>query len=1416
MPYALLPENPLLYFVIPVILLAFANDKSGTGAGYLRGLTSERNAIRDALMKAEENGLCQVLVEPDVTVDRLFDIFQNPAFRDRIALFHYGGHAESYSLLLETASGDKAKAHSEGLVTFLAKQKSLKLIFLNGCSSQKQSEELVTAGLPAVIGTSQSIDDGVATSLATRFYKGLSAGMSIERAWTDSVDQIKTEKGTTSTKPFFSGSMLGSPGEESFPWALYTGEGAALSKAWNLPEAANQPLFGLELPLSYYRKLPLSPYAGLRSFTREEAAIFFGRGQDIRKLRNQLDREQPVILLSGKKGVGKSSLLAAGIAPRLEASYVVAYCTVENKSLAQALSDTLDQAMVDCGLEKLKANDVGNADARIAELQKSVAANVGVAKEILEQELSRLIRLTALEQLTYYERWMAIEAKAARPLVVIMDELPPDPAAWKPLLDILVSIFEVKNTPRGKFVLSMDEESSVPFRTTLQSVGFPYAEIFLQPLSWDGLNEAITGVTSSPVTGDYYRLRIESTSASNLPVTMAGDLSDGDTSLAAPYLQIILSSLWNTAVRENAQSPSLTLQGYQRAMQTGEIMDSFFILQLTELKKWNDASVTSGLALDLLYLHTSALGKSIVLDANVRKQTYTGREDIVNLLVKECKNHFLLSSGPSDSTSLGHNLLAQVVIRHYSISLSPGQQAARILNARTTDFIKDSDLPGSINSSKATWLNEADLEVVEKGMNGMRSLNHDEQRLLELSRSKKIQAQKDKQRNRVIRIALVSVVAVFAALAGWQWYVANQRYLYSRSGELAFTAREILAKDNTIALDVAHQAYAMLGDDSPPLVMQTLSDIYHAQDERTLYTANFPHRERVFSAVFSPDGKYVLTASEDGYAKLWDLKGKELVSFPHEIEVTAASFSPNGQQILTITLHHVYLWEKDGKLTDKDSIPESITDLNDFSTDGMKIIPRPGKDEATPYSVMANKLKQETNIVITSQAQNRIIVITNGACSLFDDKGMVMADTFSTGVMKAVFSSDGKQFMTLSPDTVSTFITVWNADGDSLYSFRCKGTEVNAVFSPDNQSILTASNDYTGKLWDFSHPFLHRFPKQSQAMSMVDYFPEGNTYVTASYDSTAKIWDVNGRLIDSLKHGDVVSSAVYAPDGKYILTASRDSTARLWNPKESKVIILPHGNEVTCAIFAHDGKSILTASLDSMVRLWDMEGKLMHTYPMKGDVTSACFSQDDSHILCVSSGNTITDWEVNGALKYSFVYPAKIYTARFSPDGTKILSSCADGLVRLATLAGETLHTLRQGEKANRAFFTTDGHHIISGGGPFVKIWDTNGTLLDSLIHTENVTSVSVSPDGLEILTTSIDQHAYLWHFNGDLIAEYKSHTDIINFGCFTEDGHYVLTAANDGYVMRWRTPRAIYEGLNTTPIYQLTKKEKEEYGILH
>ena len=186
----------------PVIFLAFANDREDNNA-YLRNLSKELKDISDKLQKAEQHGLCELVVQPYATIEDIWKVFQDDRYHDRIAMFHYGGHSNSYQLLLETMEGKRAAAYKEGLVSFLAKQKGLKFIFLNGCTSELHALELTRAGIPAVIGTSQSIDDDVATNLSIRFYNGIANGFAIERAWNEAVDNINTQSGNSNFRDLY-------------------------------------------------------------------------------------------------------------------------------------------------------------------------------------------------------------------------------------------------------------------------------------------------------------------------------------------------------------------------------------------------------------------------------------------------------------------------------------------------------------------------------------------------------------------------------------------------------------------------------------------------------------------------------------------------------------------------------------------------------------------------------------------------------------------------------------------------------------------------------------------------------------------------------------------------------------------------------------------------------------------------------------------------------------------------------------------------------------------------------------------------------------------------------------------------------------------------------------------------------------
>jgi hypothetical protein len=109
-----------------IILVATATDRK-VEARNLRELPAERTAISDALQLAEDRGLCQVIILPDATLDKIYDAFEK--YRNRIAIFHFAGHADSDQLHLELGTA------GPGLAETLGNQQNLGLVFLNSCST---------------------------------------------------------------------------------------------------------------------------------------------------------------------------------------------------------------------------------------------------------------------------------------------------------------------------------------------------------------------------------------------------------------------------------------------------------------------------------------------------------------------------------------------------------------------------------------------------------------------------------------------------------------------------------------------------------------------------------------------------------------------------------------------------------------------------------------------------------------------------------------------------------------------------------------------------------------------------------------------------------------------------------------------------------------------------------------------------------------------------------------------------------------------------------------------------------------------------------------------------------------------------------------------------------------------------------
>ena len=311
----------------PVIFLAFANDRDDT-VGYLRNLPDEARRLREVLEPAEQAGLCEVVVRSNSTAGDIFKVFQDPEYRNRIAIFHYGGHANGYQLLLESAAGQAAAADAGGLAAFLGAAAGTatgvpERLFDAAADAGTAGREHPGGDLH-VAGDRRPGGHGLFLSvLSGAGWRGDdSHGLPRSRSCGANGQRGQPRGRCTSVSQDDAQSR---PEADRWPWNLYLREGSEIADQWNLPEAVNDPLFGL--PPLPEQDLPESPYRHLNWFTRKDAEVFFGRGHQIRELYDRLTapRTAPIILFYGQSGVGKSSVLDAGLIPRLEQNYEVRY-----------------------------------------------------------------------------------------------------------------------------------------------------------------------------------------------------------------------------------------------------------------------------------------------------------------------------------------------------------------------------------------------------------------------------------------------------------------------------------------------------------------------------------------------------------------------------------------------------------------------------------------------------------------------------------------------------------------------------------------------------------------------------------------------------------------------------------------------------------------------------------------------------------------------------------------------------------------------------------------------------------------------------------------------------------------------------------------------------------------------------------
>lgn len=441
----------------------------------------------------------------------------------------------------------------------------------------------------------------------------------------------------------------------------------------------------------------------------------------------------------------------------------------------------------------------------------------------------------------------------------------------------------------------------------------------------------------------------------------------------------------------------------------------------------------------------------------------------------------------------------------------------------------------------------------------------------------------------------------------------------------------------------------------------------------------------VTSVAFSPDGHRVISGGADGTARIWNLRG-ELVGPPlrHEGAVRVALFSPDGKIVLTGGADRVVrLWDAaTAQLVGVPLLHLAPVGGAAFSRDGALVVTTSDDHSARVWRVaggaaVTRPLPHRDNVVsaVFSRDGRRVLTATaEDGAKVWEVSGSKLAFLIPTanGLSSAAYSPDGNRIVTAGDNRSAR---LWDAKtGASLGISMLHDAGVNsAVFSADGGRILTVSEDKTARVWDAAtgRPLAFKLAHEG-VVRFAAFNREGTLAVTAGADLCARIWriDVAPEGVRTFRHDKTVHALAFSADGAWLATGSSDKTARLWDVRESKLLMLfQHDRRVDHVAISPDRKLIATAGEDKQVRLWDPIGGEERTPALKhGDaVTGLAFSPDSTLMVTASRDQTVQVWDVAGGGKVSspLMHPSPVTSMAISPDGKTLATGCQSGAVRL-------------------------------------------------------------------------------------------------------------------------------------------------------
>jgi WD40 repeat protein len=1154
----------------------------------------------------------------------------------------------------------------------------------------------------------------------------------------------------------------------------------------------------------------LEPYVGPRSFQKDQRGFFFGRDEEANELVS-LITAHPAVLLYSQSGAGKTSLLNASLIPKLE-----------EEEQFKVLPPMRVQGHIPSTLKIGKNTNIfvlnalmscSNGDANPAKLSGITFSQFLEGRQQCINQYGEpcptVIVLDQFEELftSYPGRWADREGFFEQ-LGDAMEGNAKKGLSGNPLLRVIFCMREDFIAELDPYLPLMPEKLRTCFRlehlrekSALLAITKPlagtnrsYAKGVADQLVKNLLKIPSQGITGTQSLGLYVE-----------PV----------------QLQVVCQSIWE------ALTPEETLITKKHLEKYGDVSQA-----LSDFYERSIRTVAKETAVKEETLR-SWFGETLITSEGSRAPVYRGQDQtagIPNAAVDKLEAMRLIK-GEWKGTN----------VRWYELAHDRFMEPIRRCNDKwLADQSRSEQIRLRLEAKAAKWqpgisVLEPDELLEAKRLKKAGTASKALSALVDASRST---AQRKKVRQfKLVGVGSAALALVFLTLAVYAW---GQRKAARNAEGLAES--RLLAIKASLSLENDPELSVLLAKEA----IDRFADTEQARDvirNGLLSLSNVAgvlrgHEKEVRTAAFSPDGRFILTTSEDGTGKLWDVSAKKIVKELRSDQgpLNSSTFSPDGKLIVTTESDGlVRVWDgSTGTLRrdlrgHTDSVNRAV-----FSPDSTLIATASDDRTARVWNAASGELIKELrghrdkvhDIVFSPDGihiATEAFDATGRIWDLRSDKVIVLEGL--TGPRSAIaFSPDGKLIATEGgPDTEGGSsiggdypVTVWDAaTGKEKFTLAGHQQYISGVtFSPNGRLIVTSSGDKTARLWDGNGKLISELRGHTKSVSGAQFSRDSQFVVTGSADNTARVWNgVSGQSVAELRgHSMALNGAAFSPDGQLIVTASDDSTARLWRIRKTLVKVLNgHSRAVTSSVFSPDGTYVVTTSLDGRAWLNDVSGDApAHVGLMKvanaDEVTDATFSPDGKFIATASFDKTSQVgtahvWSVDQVRGFKDTsntvlsgHADRVNSVAYSPDGSLIVTASSDRTARVWDAGtGASVAELRGHTKeVNSAAFSPDGKLIITAGNDAtVRIWSVGSfAFVETLgAHTSQVLGAEYSPDGNFIVTASADGVGRVWNAKTRRrMLELRGHTDAINSAEFSSDSSLIVTSSSDKTARVWNT----------------------------